>query len=66
MPLTRVRDDEKATRPASRDRVPKRVREDDFGSTSLPLAVQIAARPWQEHVALAAMLWRELIPRSVQ
>ena len=27
----------------------------ELGSAGLPIGVQVAARPWQEHIALAAM-----------
>jgi len=63
VPVTRVRTDEEATRPATRDLV-KRAREVDLGSAGLPVAVQIAARPWQEHVALAAMACVQMAARS--
>jgi fatty acid amide hydrolase len=62
--VTRVRAGEAATWPASRDLVLKRAREVDLGSAGLPAAVQIAARPWQEHVALVAMVWVQTAARS--
>jgi fatty acid amide hydrolase len=30
-------------------------RESERGSAGLPIAVQVIARPWRDHVALAAM-----------
>jgi Asp-tRNA(Asn)/Glu-tRNA(Gln) amidotransferase A subunit family amidase len=38
-------------RPVSRDAA----RESERGSAGLPIAVQVIARPWRDHVALAAM-----------
>ena len=55
VPVTRVRADEENERPESRDVVLKAARRCDLGSAGLPVDVQIAARPWQEHVGLAAM-----------
>ena len=54
-PVTRVRDDEQNARPASRDVVAKAARVCDENSVGLPVGVQIAARPWRERLALAAM-----------
>lgn len=55
VPVTRVRADEESSRPPSRDVVEKAAANVERGSAGLPAAVQVAARPWQEHVALAAM-----------
>ncbi len=55
VPVTRVRADEQAGRPASRDVVLKLAAQVDEGSAGLPVGVQVVARPWQEHKALAAM-----------
>jgi len=55
VPVTRVRPGEESERAASRDRVVAAARKVEAGSAGLPLGVQVAARPWQEHVALAAM-----------
>ncbi|BCX05252.1 MAG: amidase [Candidatus Roseilinea sp.] len=55
VPVTRVRPDEALARPRSPDVVSMAARRVDLGSTGLPVGVQVAARPWQEHVALAAM-----------
>lgn len=55
VPVTRVRADEVAARPRSLDVVVDARRKVEAGSTGLPIGVQVAARPWQEHAALAAM-----------
>lgn len=55
VPWTRVRADEESDRPACADAVEKVARRCELGSAGLPVAVQIAARPWHEHAALAAM-----------
>jgi Asp-tRNA(Asn)/Glu-tRNA(Gln) amidotransferase A subunit family amidase len=47
--------DEEAPRKRSRDRVEMAARAAEQGSTGLPIGVQVVARPWREHVALAAM-----------
>jgi fatty acid amide hydrolase len=52
---TRVRPGE-AERPDRRDRLEKRAASVDEGSAGLPIGVQLAARPWQDHVVLAAMI----------
>ena len=55
VPWTRVGADEESSRPESRDRVEKAARRTELGSAGLPVAVQVAARPWREHQALAVM-----------
>lgn len=55
VPFTRVRSDEEGDRAPSRDMVEKTARRVERGSTGLPVGVQVVARPWREHVALAAM-----------
>jgi fatty acid amide hydrolase len=55
VPVTRVRSDEESARPASRDLIARLARQVEQGSTGLPVGVQVIARPWQEHLALAAM-----------
>jgi fatty acid amide hydrolase len=55
VPVTRVRADEETSRPPSRDLIAKLARQVELGSAGLPVGVQVIARPWQEHVALAAM-----------
>lgn len=56
VPLTRVRSEEEVGRTTtSRDMVEKAARKVELGSAGLPVGVQVVARPWREHVALAAM-----------
>jgi fatty acid amide hydrolase len=54
VPVTRVRAGETEGEPA-RDRLDRRARSIDAGSAGLPVAVQVVARPFEEHVALALM-----------
>ncbi len=53
--VTRVRADE-ARRERARDRLEKRAALVDEKSVGLPVGVQIVARPWAEHLVLAAMI----------
>lgn len=53
--VTTVRPEEEASRPESRDLVERTARACDRGSAGLPVAVQIAARPWREDVVLALL-----------
>lgn len=39
-------------------------RETENGSAGLPIAVQVIARPWRDHVALAAMATIEAAART--
>lgn len=55
VPLTRVRAGEESSRSESRDVVQRLARKVEQGSVGLPIGVQVVARPWREHVALAAM-----------
>ncbi|HJT55983.1 MAG TPA: amidase [Ktedonobacteraceae bacterium] len=55
VPVTRVRSDEEVDRTPSRDIVEQAARKVELGSAGLPVGVQVVARPWREHVALAAM-----------
>jgi fatty acid amide hydrolase len=55
VPFTRVRSNEEVGRAPSRDMVEKTARKVELGSAGLPVGVQVVARPWREHVALAAM-----------
>lgn len=55
VPVTRVAADEESPRKRSRDRVEQAARAAEQGSTGLPVGVQVVARPWRDHVALAAM-----------
>jgi fatty acid amide hydrolase len=52
VPVTRVRPDE-TTLGNARDRLDRRARSIDAGSAGLPVGVQVVARPFEEHVALA-------------
>ena len=54
-PVTRVREVEEVGRKPSRDRLEALARKVEQGSAGLPMGVQVVARPWREHVALAAM-----------
>ena len=64
VPVTRVRPGEESDRPASRDMVDRVARESERGSAGLPIAVQVIARPWRDHVALAAMAMIEAAARK--
>jgi fatty acid amide hydrolase len=55
VPVTRVRANEETERPATRDMVERKAIETERGSAGLPVGVQVIARPWREHEALAAM-----------
>jgi fatty acid amide hydrolase len=55
VPVTRVRATEESDRPPTRDQVERAARDSERGSAGLPIAVQVIARPWRDHVALAAM-----------
>jgi fatty acid amide hydrolase len=55
VPVTQVRAGEESARPDSADLLQKLARRIEAGSAGLPVGVQVVARPWQEHVALAAM-----------
>jgi fatty acid amide hydrolase len=55
VPVTRVRSEEESSRKRSGDRVERAARAAEQGSAGLPIGVQVVARPWREHVALAAM-----------
>jgi fatty acid amide hydrolase len=54
VPVTRVREGETLRRPA-RDAIERRAARVDAQSIGLPVGVQVAARPWKDHVALAVM-----------
>ncbi|AVP97771.1 amidase [Ahniella affigens] len=56
--VSEVRADEESDRPDTTDWVVRAAKQIERGSTGLPLAVQLAAPPWQDHLVLAAM--REL------
>jgi fatty acid amide hydrolase len=55
VPFTRVHTDEEVGRRPSRDLVQQAAYKVEVGSAGLPVGVQVVARPWREHVALAAM-----------
>jgi fatty acid amide hydrolase len=55
VPVTCVHPDEESSRKRSGDRVERAARAAEQGSAGLPVGVQVVARPWREHVALAAM-----------
>jgi fatty acid amide hydrolase len=64
VPLTRVRADEELGRKPSRDMVEQAAYKVELGSAGLPIGVQVVARPWREHVALAAMQAIEDVART--
>jgi Asp-tRNA(Asn)/Glu-tRNA(Gln) amidotransferase A subunit family amidase len=64
VPVTRVRAGEESDRPASRDAMDRVARKTENGSAGLPIAVQVMARPWRDHVALAAMAIIEAAART--
>jgi fatty acid amide hydrolase len=55
VPVTRVRGGEESDRAPSRDVVLRAAAKVEQGSAGLPVGVQVVARPWREHVVLAAM-----------
>jgi fatty acid amide hydrolase len=55
VPFTRVRADEAVGRAPSKDKMLQTAYDVEQGSAGLPIGVQVAARPWREHVALAVM-----------
>lgn len=55
VPMGKVKSGEESDRPASKDIAEKTAAKVESGSAGLPLAVQVAARPWCEHQVLAAM-----------
>jgi fatty acid amide hydrolase len=55
VPVTRVRADEESDRAPNVDLVDRIARKTERGSAGLPVTVQVIARPWRDHVALAAM-----------
>ncbi len=64
VPVTRVRQGEESDRPASRDPVDQVARETERGSAGLPIAVQVIARPWRDHIVLAALAAIEAAARK--
>ncbi|HVW26857.1 MAG TPA: amidase family protein [Polyangiaceae bacterium] len=55
VPFTRVREAEQMTTPRSSDPMDVAALESERDSAGLPIDVQVAARPFREHVALAVM-----------
>jgi fatty acid amide hydrolase len=55
VPFTKVRAGEETGRAPSKDKVEMTAYKTETGSAGLPVGVQVVARPWQEHLALAAM-----------
>ncbi len=55
VPVTRVRADEESSRAPSGDLIEKLACQVEQGSAGLPIGVQVVARPWREHEALAVM-----------
>jgi len=55
VPWTRVRAGEESDRRPSKDPCFVAARQAATGSAGLPIGVQVAARPWRDHVALAVM-----------
>ena len=64
VPVTRVRPGEESVRKRSLDGAVRAARQAERDSTGLPIGVQVVARPWREHEALAAMLAIEEAARS--
>jgi fatty acid amide hydrolase len=55
VPVTHVRAGEESDRAPSKDPMERAARETERGSAGLPVAAQVVARPWCEHLVLAAM-----------
>ena len=55
VPVTRVREREEIGRAPGKDKMDQAAYQTEVGSAGLPIGVQVVARPWREHVALAAM-----------
>ncbi len=64
VPVTRVRPEDEQPRKAGADSMQKAARRTEIGSVGLPVGVQVTARPWREHMALAAMQAIEEAMRS--
>ena len=64
VPVTRVRAGEESDRARGRDQIEEVARESERDSAGLPITVQVIARPWCDHVALAAMAWIEAEARK--
>jgi fatty acid amide hydrolase len=55
VPVSTVRPGEEQPRKPGRDAAQRAASRAETGSAGLPLTAQVVARPWREHVALAAM-----------
>ncbi len=55
VPVTRVREDKVQPRKRALDATQRAARAAERGSAGLPIGVQVVARPWQDHIALAAL-----------
>jgi fatty acid amide hydrolase len=64
VPFTRVRAEEETGTPRSKDKMDRTALATERGSAGLPIGVQIAARPFRDHVALAVMGAVEAAARS--
>ncbi|HZO70792.1 MAG TPA: amidase [Ktedonobacteraceae bacterium] len=64
VPVTRVQADEEMERQPSRDIIEQTARKVELGSAGLPIGVQVVARPWREHQALAVMTAIEQVVRT--
>jgi fatty acid amide hydrolase len=64
VPWTRVAPDESAPPPPGESDFERRFREVVSGSAGLPMGVQVVARPWRDHEALAAMAVIEAASRA--
>lgn len=64
VPVTRVRPGEDVPRKRTVDLMQRAARRAEIGSAGLPIGVQVVARPWREHVALAVMLAIEEAART--
>jgi fatty acid amide hydrolase len=63
VPFARVRKEEEVGRKPSGDRVEKAALKVEQASAGLPVGVQVVARPWREHEALAVMRAIEQVAR---
>jgi fatty acid amide hydrolase len=64
VPVTRIAASEETARPTSLDIVERAARATERGSAGLPVGVQLMARPFKEHVVLAAMIAIEKAARQ--
>ncbi|HEX9006221.1 MAG TPA: amidase, partial [Bacteroidota bacterium] len=55
VPATRVRKGEEEARRDARDLIEKAAKRVEQESAGLPVGVQVVARPWMDHTALAVM-----------